>query len=202
MEGLDETTILSLIAPGELHLLLGITTRLFSCLQKVWPGEEGADMWFAKTCISKKHYQDEKFMGNDCNKLLHNVACLEEMISYAGTWDIVEKFALTMRHLDRVKSSCFGNVLKDDYEAEINAFYTRWLKLDITTFFKVHVLVFHVTQFCEMTGLPMGPFSEQTGESIHHKFDEHWARFKLDPSHREYAKWLLRAVVDFNSKHI
>jgi hypothetical protein len=159
-------------------------------------------MWFAKTRISKKHYQDEKFTGNDCNKLLHNVACIEEMCSYTGTWDIVEKFALTMRHLDRVKSSCFGNVLKDDYEAEINAFYTRWLKLDITTFFKVHVLVFHVTQFCEMTGLPMGPFSEQTGESIHHKFDEHWARFKLDPSHREYAKWLLRAVVDFNSKHI
>jgi hypothetical protein len=53
-----------------------------------------------------------------------------------------------------------------------------------------------------MTGLPMGPFSEQTGESIQHKFDEHWARFKQDPFNREYAKWLLCAVVDFNSKHI
>ena len=36
----------------------------------------------------------------------------------------------------------------------------------------VHAVMFHVAKFCLMMGQGLGPWSEQTRESVHHDFKE------------------------------
>ena len=42
---------------------------------------------------------------------------------------------------------------------------------------KVHILLVHVKQFIELTGKPLGEFSEQALEDSHSLFQEYWKRF-------------------------
>ena len=37
---------------------------------------------------------------------------------------------------------------------------------------KIHTVIFHIIEFCKIMGLGLGPWSEQTGESVTHDFKE------------------------------
>ena len=37
---------------------------------------------------------------------------------------------------------------------------------------KIHTVIFHIIEFCKVTGRGLGPWSEQTGESVTHDFKE------------------------------
>ena len=39
--------------------------------------------------------------------------------------------------------------------------------------------MFHISEFCLMMGWGLGPWSEQTGESVH-DFKETWQRYKAN----------------------
>ena len=70
---------------------------------------------------------------------------------------------------------------------------------DFKFFYKVHVLVCHVPEFVRRHG-PLGPYSEQAGESLHSRWDLDWTRYKYLPMTPEER--LLNAVVDFEYRHL
>ena len=54
------------------------------------------------------------------------------------------------------------------------------MKMVITVTPKVHAVMFHIAEFCLMTGQGLYPWSEQTGKSVHHDFKETWKRHKVN----------------------
>ena len=77
------------------------------------------------------------------------------------------------------------------------------MKLGITVTPKVNAVIFHVAEFCTMTGRGLGPWSEQTGESVHHDFKEMWQRYKVkNIDLPTYGDNLLEAVSVYNSQHL
>ena len=58
-------------------------------------------------------------------------------------------------------------------------------------------------EFCILTGRGLGPYSEQTVESVHHDVKQTRANFKIkDLDHSLYGEQLLKAVCMYNSKHL
>ena len=93
----------------------------------------------------------------------------------------------------------FTTKLKEKTEV----FRVKYLNLKISVTPKVHAVFFHVAEFCDIVGTGLGPWSEQTAESLHHDFSQIWNNFKVaDMDHPEYAKRLLDAVVMYNSQHL
>ena len=85
----------------------------------------------------------------------------------------------------------------------IQEFKEACQQLPISTTPKLHILYHHVGQFIQQTRKPLGLFSEQSAESLHHDFEGQWnGRFKRDMSHPDYQSQLLNCVVEYNSKHI
>ena len=77
------------------------------------------------------------------------------------------------------------------------------MQLEISVTPKVHAVMFHIEEFCDMTGKGLGPLSEQTSESLHHEFTESWKKLKTkDRDHHLYGDKLLQAVQFFNSLNL
>ena len=66
--------------------------------------------------------------------------------------------------------SCYGFGLHPSYKLNISNFKREFLKLNISVTPKVHVVFHHVEEFCSLKGMGLGPWSEQTSESLHHEF--------------------------------
>ena len=62
------------------------------------------------------------------------------------------------------------------------------MKLGITVTPKVYAVMFHIAEFCLMTGRGLGLWSEQTRESVHHVFKETWKRYKVNEVDRSIYK--------------
>ena len=63
--------------------------------------------------------------------------------------------------------------------------------------------MYHIEEFCSLTDHGLAPWSEQTGESIHHDFKETWKDFNVKlVDNPVYANHLLRAVQQYNGQHI
>ena len=93
--------------------------------------------------------------------------------------------------------------LHSDFQHKIAIFARDYMKLGITVTPKVHAVMFHIAEFCLMTGRGLGPWSEQTRESVHHDLKETWKRYKVSKVDRSiYGENLLKAVSVYNSQHI
>jgi hypothetical protein len=67
--GDDSDTILSKIPPPELHIMLGVTNKIFDELNCKWE-ENKAYKWAEKRSIVRAHYHGGCLDGNSCKKLL------------------------------------------------------------------------------------------------------------------------------------
>lgn len=72
----DETALLDLMPPPELHLLIGPVTTLLDALKNVWPK---ADEWANRCNVERQAYHGGVLNGNGCLRLLKHVHLLEEM---------------------------------------------------------------------------------------------------------------------------
>ena len=60
---------------------------------------------------------------------------------------------------------------------------------------KVHAVFFHVEDFCASVNDGLGPWSEQSSESVHHDFGVLWQDFKVKSiDHPNYRTKLLSCV--------
>ena len=63
--------------------------------------------------------------------------------------------------------------------------------------------MFHIIEVCKITGRGLRPWSEQTGESVHHNFKETWKKYKVNDTDCEiFGENLLKAVTAYNSQHL
>ena len=63
--------------------------------------------------------------------------------------------------------------------------------------------MFHIAEFCTITGRGLGPWSEQSGESVQHDFKGTWNSSIVNDTNRDiYGENLLKAVCAYNSQHL
>ena len=85
--------------------------------------------------------------------------------------------------------------------SDIELFRSAYMKLQISVTPKIHAIIDHVPEFCQLKKVDLGKFSEQASESVHSDFQKTWQRFAVPLSHEQAAKRLLQAVIKYNSLH-
>ena len=193
----DNTPVITILPPPELHLLIGPVNTLYDGLEKVWPQSEE---WLKICKVKKTGYHGWKFEGNQSRELLKKVDKLEGL---CPTNINVTKYVKAFKALNKVVSSCYGYELAPDYQDKIRAFSKAYLNLGINVTPKIHAVVHHVSEFCELTRRGLGAWSEQASESVHHDFKKNWERFRINETdHELYGENLLKAVSQYNSHHL
>ena len=192
----DDTSVICLIPPPELHLLIGPVNKLYTALDDEW---QECELWLKECNVKKVEYHGGQFAGNESRKLLNNVDKLQALHPPSS----VTKFITAFRSFNAVVEACYGKTLHPDFQRRIAVFAMDYLKLGISVTPKVHAVFFHVAEFCLLTGQGLGPWREQAGESVHHDFKQTWKNYKVNDVKRDiYSENLLRAVAAYNSKHL
>ena len=76
------------------------------------------------------------------------------------------------------------------------------MKLGVSVIPKIRCVIFHIIEFCKITGRVLGTWSEQTGGIVQHDFKETWKRYKVNDTDREiYEENLRKAFSAYNSEH-
>ena len=168
---------------------------LYDALNKEWPESES---WLKICNVKKTEYHGGSFAGNESRKLLKrckylNESCPSELQSYVQTF----------KAFDEVVDACYSRELKSNYKDKIGEFKKNYLNLGVNVTPKVHAVMYHVEEFCEIKGMGLSPWSEQTCESLHHDFNQVWQNYKVkNRDHEEYGQRLLNAMQIYNSKHL
>ena len=212
----DDELILHCIPPSELHLMEGITNHVLTKIRfeipelfKGFMQTLGLDREKYEMYTKKCNYD-----GNDVKKILNHI---NDFIVFCEPiqWPFGDVSALPhlhfLRAFSKVVHSCFGFLLEPDYAEKIALAKEAFdllcsatakrvkKKLRVHYFYKVHVLIFHVGDFVEKFG-PLGPFSEQAGETVHSWWTKLWISYRslpLTPGER-----LLRALVEWNFRRL
>lgn len=193
--------ILDIVPPPELHLMLGAVNTIINHMAK--DCEKHVTHYTDKIC----HVQKEitrggcGFAGNACKTLLEK-ADLLRLLSESTSCLKCVKWVEALTDLRSVVHDCFGNILRCSFKDSISRFRKSYLKLSIPITPKIHVIFFHVAEFCEKNGRALGSFSEQAFEAVHHDFNETWKKYKLKKGHPKFSENLLKAVVEYNSHHV
>ena len=201
--------ILYHIAPDELHLLLGIVPYLTDRINCKWDIHD----WLLDIGLHKNKYHKFEMNGRACQLVVDNIDSLETLAHFNMKFE-VQSLLNTLRVFGKVVHSCFGMQLREGWEANIKEFHKSWEQLiqdyAETVFFedepkimyteKVHILIFHVPEFCRKYGA-LGPWSTQAGESLHSRLKQHCANYQNAPKNivEDRDLW---AIADWNAKAI
>ena len=191
----NEIPVYQKVPPPELHLMMGTVNHVLAQLENVWPGVHG---WYQSINVKKTDYHGGCLEGNDCRKVLQKTDSLEERCpEHLGI------FVTVLRLFNIVVKGCFGYELSKDYRNNIKEFTIAYHQLGISITPKIHAVMFHVEDFCEFTGKGLGPWSEQTSESLHREFSKCWEKFFVKKSDNPvYPERFLAAVQHFNSLNV
>ena len=111
-------------------------------------------------------------------------------------------YGQALKAFNEVRLACFGQDLQTDFKEKIAKFKTSYQKLDMEVFPKIHIVFDHIGDFCDRHG-PLGPYAEQSFESVHYAFAEMWkTSYKRNMDDESYPGKLLDAVVQFNTLRI
>jgi len=193
--------VLDHIAPSSLHLMLGLTDRLYRALESSYPP---ARNWLKTINVDFQPQHGGQLAGNQCRTIMKSTKSLKEHALLDGSLEVVQPFADALLALNDVVVACFGLVLLDDYEEKINKFSRLFLQLEISTrMTKFHILQHHVVPFIQAKGRSLGCYNESTLESAHFDFCTFWNRHKVNSTEYDRAKDpLLKAVLEYNAAHI
>jgi len=191
------------IPPPELHILMGVLTKLALLLLTLWPQFES---WMKSNYVMLRGYQGVGFDGNNANRLLSLLSILDRDLRADGRLDLLPiidcltKFAA-------VKENVFGIELGLNIPRILNEFKNSFsylqkyvqdiFELNLTVSWKVHIAVCHILPYIEKNKTGLGNFAEQTGEAIHHQFKKTWINYKRSVNHSEHGRRLQNAVVQF-----
>ena len=190
----DDVKVLEKFPPPELHLLIGVVTKLFKKLLKQW---NGADRWLSEVHVDREFYHGGSFTGNSVKKLLNNINKLEEL---AAAEEQCQPYIDAFSSFQKVVDARFGNELLEYFEAR--RFEETYLKLDIPVTPKVHIVIFHVPELCNEFRRGLGIYSKQATESVHYDFDSFGEKYKVNRNHPEFGSHLLKAVSAYNAHNI
>ena len=195
----DDTLILDILPPIELHLLLGVVNHVFQKMKSVWPN---AEKWPTSLNMKLGPYHGGMFEGNDCRKLLQNVYRLQQLAEAESAFQVFG-FIEALRKFDAVVKCCFGSDLEDDFLDKIQQFQNSYLAIpNASVTPMIYVVFHHIKDFVNRHMSPLGIYSEQVVEAAHQNFSHHRQRYKQLPSHPGYALRFKNCLLDYNSKHL
>ena len=175
--------------------MLGPVNTLLDKMSKVWLGSEE---WLNGCHVKKSEYHGSQFEENDSRKLLKNVDMLEELCLHEYH-QFVNAFIL----FNDVVISCYGRNLLPQYKTSLSNFKDAYLKLNISDTPKVHLVFYHIEEFCSLKNMGLAIWSEQTTESLHQEFKKCWENYLVrDTEHPLYGERPLQAVQMFNSLNL
>lgn len=207
----DETLIFDVVNFPELHVMLGITTRLVDYI-KLYSSTEWYEEILEELNITQTFHGGRKGLnGNSCKKLLGHAN-----IFILKSKDFPEKAridaaAQTMTLFNSVVESSFGNFVTEGWKDDIAKFCTSYRALPSITFPpKYHMVETHLIQFLERRwalnavyeGYGLGYWSEQQFEAVHNAFSSFWDRTKVGKDHEEYGARLLTSVKSYDARKI
>ena len=111
LSGADDTLILDIFPPPELHLLLGVVNHIVQKMKSVWPN---AEIWPTPLNMKLSPYHGGMFEGNDCRKLLRNLGRLQQLAEAESAFQVFG-FIEALRKFDTVVKSCFKLDLEHDF---------------------------------------------------------------------------------------
>ena len=161
---------------------------------KLWTGVED---WINQSGVCRVAYHGGALNGNGSRRLLENIDLLQTLAPLH-----ILPYVKTLRLFRKVVLSCFSLDLKMSYKDDIDAFKASFLDLGIAVTPKVHCIFFHVYELCSKNQRGLGLFSEQASESVHHKFEKTWTKYKVSKGNKDFDHQLLRAVAEFNTSHL
>lgn len=205
----DPETLLEELFPiPELHILMGITSKLGVLLLSLWPLFV---KWLKSNYIMFRGYHGVGFDGNNASKFLKLADILERDISNDGKFDLLP-IIHCLRKFQRLQSEAFGMVCGNDVEVSVQEFKESYedlvqyiydtFDMELSITWKVHMAVCHILPFLKTTKHGLGVYCEQTGEAIHHEFKKTWDRYKRRMDHKEYGKRLKTSVVAFSANNL
>ena len=193
--------VLDHIAPSSLHLMLGLTDRLYRALESSYPP---ARNWLKTINVDFQPQHGGQLAGNQCRTIascMKSTKLLKEHALLDGSLEVVQPFADALLALNDVVVACFGLVLLDDYEEKINKFSRLFLQLEISTrMTKFHILQHHVVPFIQAKGRSLGWYNESTLESAHFDFCTFLNRHKVNST--EYNRAKDPFMLEYNAAHI
>ena len=190
----DDTKVIDMYPPPELHLLLGAVNTLYLGLVSSWPD---ASTWTDAIHVTREAMHGGSFTGNSCKKLLNNTDILENLAPQE-----CGRYVTVLKSLKDVVDACFGKKLDPNYIELIRQFRDNYLSLQLSVTPKIHAIFFHVEEFCSTHEKGLGCFSEQSFEAAHSLFQTVWMKYKVPNNHHRYGEQLFRAVCEFNSCHL
>ena len=194
--GNSDTEIIEIITPPELHLMIGSLNKIYDHMHSEFPEE--AEEWAKSSGADKDFYNGTAaFAGNSCKRLLDNIDFLRANCQLGCL-----KYVQCLEDLSNVVNSCFSYELDPKFEDYISKFKKSYLDLEISVTPKVHAIFFYVGYFCRKMKKGLGYYSEQPMESVHHDFNNTWMKYKVKATHKSYPMKLLKAVQEYNSRHI
>ena len=196
------------IPPPQLHLHIGIVNWAWDLVKKML-GENQHNVllnWSRTRSITVRGYQGTGLDGGNSKNFLKASKDLHIILAEknaAPIKDMLHKF-------DLVTKACFSRDLLPDWRMILDSFVTSvWelvsfckieLKIKLSITWKVHIMVCHVRPFLEKTNMGLADWSEQTGESAHHKVEVEMKRFRRDINNPLHGEKMLAGCSRFNSK--
>lgn len=196
LSGHDNTKILDILPPPELHLLLGVVNTTVHHMQKEF---ESDTLKWIKLCNVEREVTrgGTGFKGNSCKILLKKVDLLQSICELGCL-----KYVEVLRNFNKVVDDCFKVKLNPAFLDSIEKFKISYLNLNISVTPKIHAVFHHVKEFCIEKKKGLGYYSEQAMESVHFDFNRIWSKYAVAEDHPDFDKRLLRAITEYNCSHI
>lgn len=194
LKGEPNLEVIDILPPPELHFMMGPVNMIYKALEKEWPGVVS---WVDACHVKRDPIHGGTFSGNGCKVLLSNIDRLRAIFLLYCL-----PFVKALEAFSSVIDACFSKTLKPNFLKWINDFKKYFLDLHINITPKVHAVFFHVPDFCQRHQSGLSYFSEQACESVHADFLKTWNRYKVLESNPSFSDCLIRAVLDYNSKHV
>ena len=214
LTGSDSALVLSVVYFPELHVLIGIVSKLVREMENsIFPtqeeGQKFMESWMSSPSVNVRktvYHGQANFVGNMAKLLLKKLDSLRMAVNKQDEQVVIkaEPFIQTLEKLEAVRQACFGQLVEAGYSEKISIFSSSYRSLGISIPLKVHVLECHLEEFLELKGGVYGAgfWSEQAPESAHREFEKEWENNRVIETHPDYLKKLVTQVVRFNGKHL
>ena len=190
----ENVEIIDILVPPELHLLIGVVNTLCNHLIKVGPQ---AIIWPRKCYVEKEAMHGGAFNGNSCMTLMNKIDLLRSLCPLRWL-RFVELFSL----FKLIVKSCFGAALHPDFRRFIDDFRRAYKDSGLPVTPKLHMVFYHLPEFCDRTNGALGIWSGQASEAAHSDFKVTLLKYKVNLINSRYPERLLHAVCEYNSLHL
>ena len=140
--------------------------------------------------------------GNQCRLILKNIEKLKIPAEFL-------EFEIMLKALRKLNFMVAQETLPTNYGHVISHFANSWYvlcdKFNLSTTVKCHIILDHLEEYYNETGLSLVKTSDQLIENMHQYFNKVMTRsnyFIKHPNNPRHGQYLLRAVKHLNSLNI